>query len=104
MCDHGDLDEHPTHELRADRGSNRPRLGEVGCVDPVEATEVVEVGEMHEARDDVRKRAAVLLEQRGNVADGLLRLLLDRIARQLAVRGEAALAREKDEAVGGACR
>jgi len=102
MGDHGDLDEHPTHELRADGGSNRTRLGEVGRVDPVEASEVVEVCEMHEARDDVRKRAAVLLEQHGDVADGLLRLLLDRVARQLPVRGEAALTREKDEAVGSA--
>ena len=55
---------------------------------------------MHDARHDVGDRAAVLLEQRGDVAERLLCLLFDRVAGELAVLGEAALAGEKDEAAG----
>ena len=76
----------------------------MGGIDLVEATEVVEVGQVHEARNDVGEGAAVRLEQGGDVADGLLRLRLDGVACQRAVLGEAALAREEDEAVGGAGR
>jgi hypothetical protein len=46
---HGDFDEHPSYERGADSGTNWARLGEVGCVDLVEAPEVAEVGEMNEA-------------------------------------------------------
>jgi hypothetical protein len=102
--DDGDLDEHPAHELRADRRSHRAGLGEARCVDAVEPREVIEVGEMHEARDDVVDPAAFLLEQRSDVADRLFGLLLDRVARERAVLGETALTGEEDEAVGAARR
>jgi len=59
---------------------------------------------VHETRNDIGERTAVLLEDGGDVADGLLRLRLDRVACQLAVLGEAALAREEDETVGGSGR
>jgi hypothetical protein len=55
---------------------------------------------MHEARDDVVDPAALLLEQPSDVADRLLGLLLDRVARERAVLGETALTGEEDEAVG----
>jgi hypothetical protein len=102
--DDGDLDEHPAHELRADRRSHRAGLGEARCVDAVEPREVIEVGEMHEARDDVVDPAALLLEQRSDVADRLFGLLLDQVARERAVLGETALTGEEDEAVGAARR
>jgi hypothetical protein len=59
---------------------------------------------MHEARDDVVDPAAFLLEQRSDVADRLLGLLLDRVAGERAVLGETALTGEEDEAVGAARR
>src|SRR4029077_19861012 len=75
--DDGDLDDHSGAEAGPNRRSHRPRLAEVACVDLVEPREVVEVGEMHEAGDDIRERAAVLLEQGGDVGERLLCLLRD---------------------------
>jgi hypothetical protein len=59
---------------------------------------------MHEAREDVGDPAALLLEQGSDVADRLLGLLLDRVAGERAVLGEATLTGEEDEAVGAARR
>ena len=57
---------------------------------------------MHEAGHDVRERAAVLREQRGDVLDRLLCLLRDSGAGEPAAVGqETALAGEEDPAVGG---
>src|SRR5438128_11836018 len=97
--DDRDLDEHRADQPRLDRGAYRPRLLEMPCVDLVVRLEVAEVGQVHEAGDDVRHRAAVLAEQAVDVPQRLLGLRLDRVADRAALV-EAALACEEDEAVG----
>src|SRR5215831_15404965 len=76
--DGGDLYLRTAEEDCADGGPDRPRLGEVPLVHRVEA---LEVGEVNQAGHHVRGRAADRAEQRGDLAERALGLVLDRLAR-----------------------
>ncbi len=96
-----DLDESPRRELRdLDRRARRRAIADVARVDLVHAREVAEIlqedGRLHEPLETRAGR----LEDRPEVAEDLVGLLLDRVAGQLLLAGsEADLARDEDEAV-----
>src|SRR5215469_3857898 len=79
--DGGDLYLRTIEEDRADRGPHWPWMGEVALVYRVEAVEVGQVGEVDQARHDVRGRTAGRAEQRGHLAERALGLVLDCLAR-----------------------
>src|SRR3990170_1816045 len=77
--DHVDLDHDP--EQRAAHGrAYGLRVREVARVDPVVAVEEGEVGEVHGRLDDVGHRRPARLEDRLDVLERALGLLLDRLA------------------------
>ena len=73
-----DLDQETVVELfcRHD-GPRRPMLAEAAGVDRVDAAPQADVGDVHRGLEDVRQVAAGGLQDRGDVAQRLLGLLLD---------------------------
>src|SRR4029079_2179954 len=95
--DHGDLDEEAGNEVRTHRRPYRLHPYELLGVDGVERGEVSQVNEVNEARNDVVERRAGSREHGLDVLEGLLGLLGQVIAHDLArVRIEAALAGQED--------
>ena len=78
--DRGDLYLRAAEQGRAHGGPDRTRLGEVPLVHRVEALEVGQVGQVDQAGYDVRGSAAGRVEQRGDLAERVLGLVLDPLA------------------------
>jgi hypothetical protein len=79
--DGGDFDPCATEAGCAHGGPDWPRLEEVALVHSVEALEVGQVCEMDQAGHDVCGRAAARAEKRGDLAERVFGLILNRFAR-----------------------
>src|SRR5881396_2107676 len=82
--DHSYLDEHPGNEVRAHRRPHRLHAVELPLVDGVERREVSQVNEVNKARNNVVERRSGSLEHGLDVVEGLLGLLGQIVANDLA--------------------
>src|SRR4029450_7936007 len=82
------------------RGPGRRRLSDAACVDLVHAREITQIEQKDRRLHDSIEPRACLFENRLQVVEDLLRLLLDRLAADLRMVGlERELAWHEDESV-----